>query len=108
MKRSARCGSLIFDSLRGGNTTGSASQDSRFPDDRLAIIVLSNAPYCSYNATEHAIYKVLVPQPASSGSAVASPISTNGNARFYCVHQPSHDVICHRIGKAVFLSMRIV
>jgi CubicO group peptidase (beta-lactamase class C family) len=56
----------------GGNTTGSASQDARFPDDRLAIIVLSNAPYYSYNTTVRAIYKVLAPQPSSSSSAVAS------------------------------------
>jgi D-alanyl-D-alanine carboxypeptidase len=57
----------------GGNTTGSASQDARFPDDRLAIIVLSNAPYYSYNTTVRAIYKVLVPQPASSSAAPALP-----------------------------------
>lgn len=57
----------------GGNTTGSACQDARFPDDHLAIIVLSNASLYSYNTTVGAIYKLLVPQPASASSAPAPP-----------------------------------
>ncbi len=57
----------------GGNTTGSACQDARFPDDHLAIIVLSNAPYYSYNTTVRAIYNLLVPQPASTNGSAAVP-----------------------------------
>ncbi|HEY6326262.1 MAG TPA: serine hydrolase domain-containing protein [Candidatus Cybelea sp.] len=57
----------------GGNTTGSATQDARFPDDKLSIIVFSNAPYYSYNTTVQAIYKILVPQSPSVDPAQATP-----------------------------------
>lgn len=65
----------------GGNTVGSATQDARFPDDNLAIIVLSNAPYYNYNAAVEAIYNVVVPQgsaahgasPAAASSPKADP-----------------------------------
>jgi D-alanyl-D-alanine carboxypeptidase len=56
----------------GGNTTGAATQDARFPDDHLAIIVLSNSGYYSYNGAVSAIYAVLVPASASP-SPSASP-----------------------------------
>jgi len=57
----------------GGNAAGSASQDARFPDDHLAIIVLSNSPYYSYNTTVRAIYNLLVPQPTPAGSTAPAP-----------------------------------
>jgi D-alanyl-D-alanine carboxypeptidase len=63
----------------GGNTAGSASQDARFPDDHLAIIVLSNAPYYSYNTTVRAIYKLLVPEPTPTGSTAPSAPSPKGD-----------------------------
>ncbi|MBV8343751.1 MAG: beta-lactamase family protein [Candidatus Eremiobacteraeota bacterium] len=57
----------------GGNAAGSATQNARFPDDHLAIIVFSNAPYYSYNTAVRAIYKVLVPESTASASAAAAP-----------------------------------
>lgn len=63
----------------GGDTTGSAAQDVRFPDDHLSIIVLSNAAYYSYNATVRAVYKILVPQPVSTKSAQAPPPPPTGD-----------------------------
>ncbi len=48
----------------GGDGVGSASQDARFPDDRLAIIILANARRYEYNQAVDAIYNVLVPQVA--------------------------------------------
>jgi CubicO group peptidase (beta-lactamase class C family) len=60
----------------GGNTTGAATQDARFPDDHLAIIVLSNGGHYGYNAAVSAIYSILVPSspsPSASPSPKASP-----------------------------------
>ena len=39
-----------------------ASQDARFPDDRLAIIVLANGRRYDYDQAVDAIYHVLIPQ----------------------------------------------
>jgi hypothetical protein len=52
---------MIF---HGGNTTGAATQDARFPDDDLQIIVLSNSGAFSYDSAVQAIYATLVPQTA--------------------------------------------
>lgn len=46
----------------GGDGVGSASQDARFPDDRLAIIVLANGRRYDYDQAVDAIYHVLIPQ----------------------------------------------
>ncbi len=51
----------------GGNTTGAATQDARFPDDHLQIIVLANSGTYDYTEAVNSIYAVLVP------SAKASP-----------------------------------
>jgi CubicO group peptidase (beta-lactamase class C family) len=45
----------------GGNTTGAATQDARFPDDHLQIIVLANSGFYDYSSAVNAIYAVLVP-----------------------------------------------
>ena len=45
----------------GGNTTGAATQDARFPDDHLQIIVLANSGTYDYTEAVNAIYAVLVP-----------------------------------------------
>ncbi len=50
----------------GGNTTGAATQDARFPDDDLSIIVLANSGTFSYDAATMAIYGVLVPSIATA------------------------------------------
>jgi len=56
----------------GGNTTGSSTQDGRFPDDHLSIVVLSNAPNYSFNKTMLAVYNILIPQGASMKTAQAA------------------------------------
>jgi CubicO group peptidase (beta-lactamase class C family) len=62
----------------GGNTTGAATQDARFPDDDLDIIVLSNSGSFSYDEAVKAIYAQLVPaaapSPSPSASASAKPV----------------------------------
>ena len=50
----------------GGNTTGAASQDARFPDDHLQVVVLSNSGAFDYNAAVAAIYNVMVPPVAAT------------------------------------------
>lgn len=50
----------------GGNTTGAATQDARFPDDNLSIVVLANSGTFSYNPAVMAIYGVLVPSVNSA------------------------------------------
>jgi len=59
----------------GGNTTGSATQDARFPDDHLAIEVLANSGAFGYNSAVAAVYGALVPAsatPAPGPSAMPS------------------------------------
>ena len=53
----------------GGDTIGSASQDARFPDDNLSIIVLTNGGLYAKDAAVEAIYKVVVPNVASVNPA---------------------------------------
>ncbi len=50
----------------GGNTTGAATQDARFPDDNLSIIVLANSGTFSYDPAVMAIYGVLVPSESAA------------------------------------------
>jgi CubicO group peptidase (beta-lactamase class C family) len=52
----------------GGNTYGAATQDARFPDDHLGIVVLANSGTFSYNTAVAAIYGVLVPAAAAKPS----------------------------------------
>jgi D-alanyl-D-alanine carboxypeptidase len=57
----------------GGNTTGAATQDARFPDDRLGIIVLANSGHYSYTSAVSAIYEILVPSAGASPAPKKSP-----------------------------------
>lgn len=58
----------------GGNTTGAATQDARFPDDHLEIIVLANSGFYSYNDAVNAVYTTLVPlAPAAPKPSAAAP-----------------------------------
>lgn len=64
----------------GGNTTGAASQDARFPDDDLNIMVLANSGAFDYNSAVSAVYNVLVPSPRPASpsprpSAAAKPVA---------------------------------
>lgn len=62
----------------GGNTYGAATQDARFPDDHLGIVVLANSGTFSYNTAVAAIYGALVPSVASKPSP--HPGSTPGKS----------------------------
>jgi CubicO group peptidase (beta-lactamase class C family) len=64
--------------LHGGNTTGAATQDARFPDDDLEIVVLANSGTYDYTGAVNALYAVLAKpspaaSPAPSPAASASP-----------------------------------
>ncbi len=48
----------------GGNTYGAATQDARFPDDHLGIVVLANSGTFNYNTAVSAVYRALVPSAA--------------------------------------------
>lgn len=63
---------MIF---HGGNTTGAATQDARFPDDDLSIIVLANNGSYSYDVAVGAIYAALVPatKPVHAPKAPKAP-----------------------------------
>ncbi len=52
----------------GGNTTGAATQDARFPDDHFGIIVLADSGAFDYNTAVSAVYGVLVPQARAKGT----------------------------------------
>jgi CubicO group peptidase (beta-lactamase class C family) len=60
----------------GGNTYGAATQDARFPDDHLGIVVLANSGTFSYNSVVSAVYGLLVPSAAVKPSP--RPGSTPG------------------------------
>jgi hypothetical protein len=49
--------------------TGAATQDARFPDDDLNIMVLANSGAFDYNSAVSAVYNVLVPSPHSASSS---------------------------------------
>ena len=57
----------------GGNTTGAATQDARFPEDNLSIVVLANSGTFSYDPAVMAIYGVLVPSARHRKPANAKP-----------------------------------
>jgi CubicO group peptidase (beta-lactamase class C family) len=63
----------------GGNTYGAATQDARFPNDDLGIVVLANSGTFSYNSTVSALYRVLV--PSASVKPSPRPGSTPGKAQ---------------------------
>ncbi|HEY6234114.1 MAG TPA: serine hydrolase domain-containing protein [Candidatus Elarobacter sp.] len=60
--------------LHGGDTTGFGTQDARFVEDGIDVIVLTNQEPASYNAITSAVYRAVVPAaPAPSGPAPANP-----------------------------------
>ena len=68
--------------LHGGDTTGFGTQDARFVDDGLDVIVLTNQEPAAYNAIMNAVYRAIVPAPprplptatpAPSGPAPGNP-----------------------------------
>ena len=60
--------------LHGGDTTGFGTQDARFVEDGIDVIVLTNQEPASYNAIMNAVYRVVAP-PASPVPAVAPAAS---------------------------------
>lgn len=63
--------------LHGGDTTGFGSQDARFTDDDLDIIVLTNEEPATYNAIMNAVYVALEGVPESAAAA-ATPAPSVG------------------------------
>jgi CubicO group peptidase (beta-lactamase class C family) len=62
--------------LHGGDTTGFGTQDARFVEDGIDVIVLTNQEPASYNAVMNAVYLAVAPAqpavPAASPSPAAS------------------------------------
>jgi hypothetical protein len=58
--------------LHGGDTTGFGSQDARFVEDGIDIIVLTNQEPASYNAIMNAVYRVVAPPPAPAATPAAA------------------------------------
>jgi hypothetical protein len=50
--------------LHGGDTTGFGTQDARFVEDGIDVIVLTNQEPASYNAIMNAVYRAVAPLPA--------------------------------------------
>ena len=55
--------------LHGGDTTGFGTQDARFVEDGLDVIVLTNQEPASYNAIMNAVYRAVVPGAAAAAAA---------------------------------------
>ena len=49
--------------LHGGDTTGFGTQDARFVEDGIDLIVLTNQEPAAYNAIMNAVYRAVVPAP---------------------------------------------
>ena len=64
--------------LHGGDTTGFGSQDARFVEDGIDIVVLTNQEPAAYNAIMNAVYRVVVTAPAPSPSA--APLAPDPSA----------------------------
>jgi CubicO group peptidase (beta-lactamase class C family) len=66
----------------GGNTAGSSSQNARFPDDNLAIILMANSKTFEYNDAVKAVYSVLVPSSPETptNEADEAPVPPGPNA----------------------------
>jgi D-alanyl-D-alanine carboxypeptidase len=54
--------------LHGGDTTGFGTQDARFVEDGIDIIVLTNQEPASYNAIMRAVYAAVVTRPSPAPS----------------------------------------
>jgi CubicO group peptidase (beta-lactamase class C family) len=70
--------------LHGGDTTGFGTQDARFVEDGIDVIVLTNQEPASYNAIVNAVYRAVAPAPPKPPPAAAStetaPASAPGPA----------------------------
>ncbi|HEY0393779.1 MAG TPA: serine hydrolase [Candidatus Elarobacter sp.] len=73
--------------MHGGDTTGFGTQDARFVEDGIDIIVLTNQEPASYNAVMNAVYLALAPAPPARPSplptstpAPSGPAPAGGNA----------------------------
>jgi CubicO group peptidase (beta-lactamase class C family) len=56
--------------LHGGDTTGFGTQDARFVEDGIDIIVLTNQEPASYNAVMNALYRVVITPPSPFPSSL--------------------------------------
>lgn len=72
----------------GGDTTGFGSQDARYVDDGVEVIVLTNQEPPVYNAVMHAVYDVVVPQTrtAPGGTLIAPAAAATPPGLAYVKH----------------------
>ncbi len=67
--------------LHGGDTTGFGTQDARFVEDGIDVIVLTNQEPASYNAIMNAVYRAVVPPaPPAPPAATAAPAAAAATA----------------------------
>jgi D-alanyl-D-alanine carboxypeptidase len=59
--------------LHGGDTTGFGTQDARFVEDGIDVIVLTNQEPAAYNAIMNAVYRAVVPPPAPAPLPTGTP-----------------------------------
>ncbi len=59
--------------LHGGDTTGFGTQDERFVEDGLDLIVLTNQEPAAYNAVANALYRVVIAPPSPFPSLPPAP-----------------------------------
>ena len=66
--------------LHGGDTTGFGTQDARFVEDGLDVIVLTNQEPAAYNAIVNGVYAALVPAPQPAPSPTPTPTPAPGSS----------------------------
>ena len=83
--------------LHGGDTTGFGTQDARFVEDGIDVIVLTNQEPASYNAVMNALYRVVVtpPSPTPPPANAPSPAPSASPARI-AYSKPELDALARR------------
>jgi D-alanyl-D-alanine carboxypeptidase len=80
----------------GGDTTGFGSQDARYVEDGVDVIVLTNQEPAIYNAIMRAVYRVVVPEtkPGPAPTLAAPLPAPSSSAIPYAKHEV--DVLARR------------
>jgi D-alanyl-D-alanine carboxypeptidase len=82
--------------LHGGDTTGFGTQDARFVEDGIDIIVLTNQEPASYNAVMNALYRVVVTPPSPTPPPANAPPAPSALPAPIAYSKPELDALARR------------
>jgi CubicO group peptidase (beta-lactamase class C family) len=82
--------------LHGGDTTGFGTQDARFVEDGIDVIVLTNQEPASYNAVMNALYRVVVTPPSPTPPPANAPPAPSASPAPIAYSKPELDALARR------------